>query len=146
MYCTQRSKIWWNTLCSFFYNLFNIKYKYPNNNVRSETPHHRHQPGITFPHTNTIMTTFMMKSPPNQCIRYILVTLVSSSRRLQTCRVVCDRWRADILKRRSISTQLNFRGSVVVSTPAYNAADRGSNPVRTRSDYYLSFSVFRMRH
>ena len=33
------------------------------------------------------MTMFMMKSPPNKCIRYILVTLVSSSRRRQTCRV-----------------------------------------------------------
>ena len=27
------------------------------------------------------------------------------------------------------------RGSVVVSTPAYHAADRGSNPARTRRDY-----------
>ena len=26
------------------------------------------------------------------------------------------------------------RGSVVVSTPAYHAADRGSNPARTRRD------------
>ena len=27
------------------------------------------------------------------------------------------------------------RGSVVVSTPAYHAADRGSNTARTRRDY-----------
>ena len=27
------------------------------------------------------------------------------------------------------------RGSVVVSTPAYHAADWGSNPARTRRDY-----------
>ena len=30
---------------------------------------------------------------------------------------------------------LEKRGSVVVSTPAYHAADRGSNPARTRRDY-----------
>ena len=29
------------------------------------------------------------------------------------------------------------RGSVVVSTPAYHAVDRGSNPARTRRDYYV---------
>ena len=48
------------------------------------------------------------------------------------------------------------RGSVVVSTPAYHAADRGSNPARTRRDIgvktWLStleivyLCVFRMRH
>ena len=29
------------------------------------------------------------------------------------------------------------RGSVVVSTPAYHAADRGSNLARTRRDYLV---------
>ena len=35
------------------------------------------------------------------------------------------------------TTDLSFerRGSVVVSTPAYHADDRGSNPARTRRDY-----------
>ena len=33
-------------------------------------------------------------------------------------------------------------GSVVVSTPAYHAADRGSNPARTRRDYLLGVKTW----
>ena len=36
-----------------------------------------------------------------------------------------------------ISIYLETHGSVVVSTPAYHAADRGSNPARTRRDYLV---------
>ena len=32
---------------------------------------------------------------------------------------------------------VSSRGSVVVSTPTYHAADRGSNPARIRRDYYV---------
>ena len=110
----------------FFYNFFNVKYKHPNNNVRCwMTGLKRHRVGLPrytkgrpslasarhhisiqeHNHDNVydeITSESMYKI-------YILVTLVSSSRRRQTCRVVCDCWRADILKRRSISTQLKAK-------------------------------------
>ena len=38
---------------------------------------------------------------------------------------------------RALCRPYSGRGSVVVSTPAYHAADRGSNPASTRRDYYV---------